>query len=185
MGFTAPDLFIIYHSRKARKGMVLIPEITACFTGHRILPTKDIPRIRRAVDYEIHRLYSRGVRNFLTGGAIGFDTLVIEELISMRLTLPEIVIVTVVPCRDQRARWSDAQKKRAEILDRSVNEFILFNTPYFDGCMQRRNEYMVDNSTHCISYCTKRNGGSYGTKRYAEKAGIETVELSGTIPFLD
>ena len=47
-----------------------------CFTGHREIPPEDREPLRAALLSEIQRLYAeKGVTEFYTGGARGFDTM--------------------------------------------------------------------------------------------------------------
>ena len=51
-----------------------------CFTGHREIPSEDREPLRAALLSEIQRLYAeKGVTEFYTGGARGFDTMAAEE----------------------------------------------------------------------------------------------------------
>ena len=46
---------------------------TCCFSGHRMLSQKNREWIIKRLDEEIDKLIDRGVTNFISGGAIGFD----------------------------------------------------------------------------------------------------------------
>lgn len=48
-------------------------EKTCCFTGHRIVPEKDVDRILDRVNTLVRALVKKGVRYFSVGGAIGVD----------------------------------------------------------------------------------------------------------------
>ena len=45
----------------------------------------------------------------------------------------------------------------------------LVSPKYFRGCMQKRNRYMVDNSSLLIAYVYSNRGGSVQTRNYAIK----------------
>ncbi len=49
---------------------------------------------------------------------------------------------------------------------------------YTKGCMFKRNRHLVDNSSVCICYLTKNNGGTAYTVDYAEKQGLEVINLA-------
>lgn len=60
-----------------------------CFTGHREIPPEDREPLRAALLSEIQRLYAeKGVTEFYTGGARGFDTMAAEAVLKIRETLP-------------------------------------------------------------------------------------------------
>lgn len=46
---------------------------TACFTGHRELPTDDLPEISKRLEDTLATLIEQGYRYFGAGGALGFD----------------------------------------------------------------------------------------------------------------
>ena len=48
---------------------------------------------------------------------------------------------------------------------------------YFDGCMQKRNRYMVDNSSILIAYLYSNMGGTKYTVNYAEKNGKNIIYI--------
>lgn len=53
-----------------------------CFTGHREIPPEDREPLRAALLSEIQRLYAeKGVTEFYTGGARGFDTMAAEAVL--------------------------------------------------------------------------------------------------------
>ena len=71
-------------------------ESCCCFTGHRRIPDQEGLWLRRRLREEILSLAEEGVVTFLTGGALGFDTMAAQEVLRVRamavsythLTLP-------------------------------------------------------------------------------------------------
>ena len=60
-----------------------------CFTGHREILPEDREPLRTALLSEIQRLYAeKGVTEFYTGGARGFDTMAAEAVLKTREALP-------------------------------------------------------------------------------------------------
>ena len=59
-------------------------EKCCCFTGHRRIPEQEMLWVRRRLREEILDLAQKGVDTFLTGGALGFDTLAAQEVLRMR-----------------------------------------------------------------------------------------------------
>ena len=58
---------------------------TCCFTGHRNLPEALEEEIWRRVYACLELLLEEGVRYFGVGGALGFDTMVAEKLLALRM----------------------------------------------------------------------------------------------------
>lgn len=53
--------------------MIGMESRTACFTGHRELPTDDLPEISKRLEDTLVKLIEQGYRYFGAGGALGFD----------------------------------------------------------------------------------------------------------------
>lgn len=161
--------------------MIFIQTNTCCFTGHRIIPNEALPTVKRALDFEIRRLYAVGVRNYITGGALGFDTLAAEAVINFKRERPDVLLILALPCGDHDAHWSDAQRKRSNVIKHHADLVHIIAPSYYTGCMMKRNRHMVDNSAYCVSYCKKSYGGTFSTLSYAKRKGLEITELSGVI----
>ena len=152
---------------------------TCCFTGHREIPLLDLSRITRKTREAILSLYSRGVRYFGAGGAIGFDTIAAETVLELRETLcPEIKLILVLPCRDQTRGWKNERDLRryAECL-RLADKVVYTSDAYHRGCMHKRNRHLVDQSAYCIAYLTKPSGGTAYTVVYAEQRGLVILKI--------
>lgn len=151
-------------------------EITCFFTGHREIPEDIYSDLYQKVCNNIKALYQRGYREFIAGGAIGFDTLCAEAVLEMRKTC-DIRLSIYIPCRGQEKYFSDIQKEQYQkILDNADRVFIL-SEHYYRGCMHTRNRKMADDSSVCIAYCTKTTGGSAYTVDYAQKKGLEIIKV--------
>lgn len=50
-------------------------ERTCCFTGHRIISAQVVPQLKAELAQTVTRLIDQGVTQFVTGGALGFDTM--------------------------------------------------------------------------------------------------------------
>ncbi len=156
-----------------------IIEKSCSFTGHRDIPSYLYNEIREAVKAEIKRLYSIGVRRFISGGALGFDTLCAEAVLSMKESLEGITLMLALPCKNHDARWSETEKIIFSDILIKADETVYVSEAYTKFCMFKRNRYMVDNSLYCISYCTRKSGGSYYTVKYAHSLSREVTEISG------
>ena len=159
--------------------MHFIQNETCCFTGHRIIASEALPTVRRALRFEVRRLYVNGIRNYITGGALGFDTLAAEAVIELKLEHPDVRLIVALPCADHDSKWTDAQRRRSSVIKHHADYVVILSGSYYDGCMQARNRYMVDNSSQCVSYCGKNGGGTYYTVNYAKSKGLYVEELYG------
>ena len=154
-------------------------EKTCCFTGHRrILPSveKDLKRdLRREV---VRLIEEDGVTRFLSGGALGFDTLAAETVLELVDAYPDVKLVIVRPCVDQTRGWGLKDVERYALILRRASDVVTVAHTYYPGCMQERNRYLVDHADVCLCFLEDDTGGTAYTVRYAERAGIPVINLS-------
>ena len=149
-----------------------IRQKSVCITGHRTIEDN----IKQDTFDHLDVLIKRGYSIFYVGMAVGFDTLCFQFLEKLR-EKNGIKIIACVPCPSQPERFSYAQKKEYFRMLESADEKIVLSPTYTPYCMQKRNQYMVDNSSVCIAYKTSEKGGTAYTVKYANKAGLEVVNL--------
>ena len=156
-----------------------------CFTGHRRIPDAVLPRVTSALRREVLRLVrEEGITRFLSGGAIGFDTLAAEVVLEIAADYPNVELVIVRPCADQTRGWSAKDTARYEAILARANDVVTLEPAYRPGCMQARNRYLVDHSAVCICYLTEPSGGTAYTVRYAASRGVPVVNLAPPEPDL-
>ena len=79
---------------------------TACFTGHRKIPPESIPELSQRLKNTLLRLIEEGYMYFGAGGALGFDTLAAQCVLSLKKQYPHIKLILVLPCITQTKGWS-------------------------------------------------------------------------------
>jgi len=150
---------------------------TCMFTGHRFIPENDRERLWHGLKKEISCLYKEGVRDFITGGALGFDTLSALTVLALKEIRPNTKLHLFLPCHDQDKRWSAHDREIfRHILERADSVTYVFDT-YVTGCMHARNRKMVDNADVCIAYLTRTSGGTAYTVDYAHSRGLKVIRL--------
>ncbi len=152
---------------------IFINKNRACsVTGHRVLQ-KDFNK--ESLKNQFIALIESGIDTFLIGMAIGFDTACFKILTILKERYSQIKLVACVPCKTQPNRYSETQKKEYyEMLDIADGIFVL-SQEYTARCMQKRNEFMVDNSNILIAYLRRDIGGTANTVKYAKKVGIKII----------
>lgn len=150
---------------------VIQKEKACCFTGHRILSTAHREELPLRLERQIRNLIQDGICDFITGGALGFDTLAAEAVLKLRTEFPHIRLILAVPCPDQSKNWSLDEKIRYEEIAFQADETHCISKTYTKFCMMRRNRFMVDNSVGCIFYLTRMQSGTYKTVEYAMEQG--------------
>lgn len=151
---------------------------TACFTGHRELPTENLPEISKRLEDTLLTLIEQGYCYFGAGGAVGFDTLAAQTVLRLRERYPQIRLILVLPCLNQTRGWQQADVDIYEELKRRADKVTYTSESYFRGCMQKRNRHLVDNSSGCICYLTKPTGSTAYTVDYARCMGLQVINIS-------
>ena len=159
--------------------MVNIDRNSTCsFTGHRAIPDGMAEYLLQRIKDGVNYLYSHGVKTYLTGGALGFDTLAATAVIECKNTYEDIRLILVIPCRDQARGWKQADIEIYEHIKELADEVICLSEHYYNGCMHSRNRYLIDNSSACICYLTRMSGGTAYTVTYAREKGLSVFNLA-------
>ena len=151
---------------------------TACFTGHRIIPSGLRAGLSARLSRAIGEAYADGYRCFLCGGALGFDTLAALSVLEVREKHPDILLHLALPCGDQTARWSIEDRRIYDEIRNKADKATILSERYYTGCMLDRNRYMVEHSSLCICYWKEARGGTAFTVRYALSRDLEIVNLA-------
>lgn len=161
-------------------------EYTCCFTGYRPekLPWKlndADPRanaLRWKIFDAVEAVYQAGIRHFISGMARGADLYFCEAVLSLREEHREVTIEAAIPFEKQASLWSiPEQRHYYHMLSQCDYETVLGKT-YVEGCMRRRNQYMVDNAALLIAVFDGKPGGTMQTVNYAKKQGLEIIKLA-------
>jgi uncharacterized phage-like protein YoqJ/uncharacterized protein YeaO (DUF488 family) len=161
---------------------------TVCFTGSR--PSKLHGYVKEPYQIIVDKvadtcreLYDQGFRNFITGGAQGFDQLAFWAVNSLKKEHPDIKNIVYVPYHQQDERWMDRglfSKSEHRLMLKIADEV---KTLYEVGSERRsivnallkRNHAMVQSSDLVIGLypdCTWKNedtaGGTAECLRYAK-----------------
>lgn len=156
-------------------------EKTCCFTGHRILPKAEIPIIKTELKKAIIELINDGVIYFGAGGALGFDTIAAQTILDLKAEYPHIKLILVLPCKEQTAKWKQNDIDMYEYIKSQCDKYVYTSENYYDGCMQKRNRHLVDNSSRCVCYLVHRRGGTYYTYKYAKNHKLDVINIAKTI----
>lgn len=153
-------------------------DITCCFTGHRAIEPSETKAVAERLRATISGLIERGYTQFVAGGALGFDTLAAITVLSLRRENPSIKLHLALPCPEQAKRWTAEQKRLYDaILDEAdSSEYVCEH--YTRWCMAQRNRRMIELSSVVVAYYDgKGSGGTAMTVGFAEKKGMEIINL--------
>ena len=149
--------------------------MTCCFTGHRVI-LGDIEELKQKISETVDMLISEGVTRFVSGGALGFDTIAAEVIIEKRKE-KDIFLEIAVPCLNQESKWNSKQQARYKKILASADAVTVLSPKYVTGCMHARNKYMVDKSQIVVSYYRGRSGGTQATFLYAQEMDKQIINL--------
>ena len=153
-------------------------ERTCCFTGHRELPVCGRKELAAKLEDTIIGLIDRGIRFYGAGGARGWDTLAAQTVLRLKGRFPHIKLILVFPCRTQTRGWPAADVQEYGRIKALADKVVYTSQEYTKGCMHKRNRHLVDHSSVCVCYLTKKDGGTAYTVDYAEKQVLEVINLA-------
>ena len=152
--------------------------LCVAFTGHRNIVGNKRPELRVAVDNALIELYQSGYRNFINGMAMGFDLLAASAVIALKRRFSDVKLIAVVPYRNQSEKFSDYEQKRYQYALQNVDEVIVLREKYSNGCLLRRNDYMLAHASGLVAYYNgKQKGGTFYTIRKANESGMPVINL--------
>ena len=155
------------------KEIFLNPNRCCSVSGHRVVDKLlDISNLKEG----FLKIIDNGYNTFLIGMALGFDTLCFKILSEIKKG-KDIKIIACIPCINQDLHFTLKQKKEYEEMLLSADEMVFVSQEYDDNCMQKRNEYLVDNSSLLVAYIRRNYGGTFNTIRYAEKKNITIIKV--------
>lgn len=149
-----------------------------CFSGHRDIPAGEREGLERLLDKYIEELSQCGVKRFLCGGAMGFDTMAARAVLRAREKNDGIALLLAIPYRGVEKHRSEAERLKFEDILAQADSVHYIADTYDRDCMLRRNRYMVERSGVCIAYMTHNSGGTAYTVAQALKKGIEVINLA-------
>lgn len=175
----------VFRYNRGKKGgdAMAARQETVCFSGYR--PDKlpwgeDESDLRCAMLKE--RLYQavcdacdEGFRHFICGMARGVDLYAGEAVLRARVKYPDITLEAAIPCPTQPDSWPESERQRWQSLVDRCDFETMVQQQYSQGCMQRRNRYMVDHSARLIAVYDGQSGGTQQTVEYALRRELELV----------
>ena len=153
-------------------------QYTCCFTGHRKIAPEQQSAVVRRLKETVEQLILDGYCYFGTGGALGFDTLAAQCVLSLKNQYPHIRLILVLPCRTQTKGWSARDIEIFEEIKADADKVVYLSDQYTPDCMFKRNRYLVDHSSLCVAYMTRPRGGTAYTVAYALQKGVPVIRLS-------
>lgn len=133
-------------------------------TGHRRPKLIDNTQIAFRIKVKVvERFMALKPESVISGMALDFDTWLAELAVECRIPFD-----AYVPCSDQSSRWPRADQVRYNRLLAQARRIVLVHEgPYVEGCMQRRDERMMNDADALLACFNGSKGGTFTTVRYA------------------
>lgn len=147
-------LFAIHRRHSAKKTQGCYRELT---------PTLEYIRQEKKQEKE--------VTHFITGMALGIDVYAAEIVLDLKTKYPYITLESAIPCETQAVKWSVAARERYYNIAAKCDKETMLQREYTPGCMEKRNQYMVDHADYILAVWNGRPSGTGNTVRYAQKKG--------------
>lgn len=132
-------------------------------------------QLKQELFCEILRMTREGVSVFMSGMARGVDLWAAEAVLQIQNVKPsqKIELWAIVPYDRQPLAWSAKERARYQRILEQAARVEYISHDYYNGCLQKRNRYMVDHATHLLAVYDGQPGGTASTIRYARKKGLE------------
>lgn len=150
---------------------------TVAFTGYR--PQKmpintDYIDLRARTEASILFLIDSGYTHFISGAALGFDSIAADLVLSLRSQHP-ITLELAIPFPEQATKWNDADRLHWEELCRRADSVTTVSGRYDKGCMFRRNQYMIQNAAILFACYDGQTGGTQMTINLARRMNRQVM----------
>jgi uncharacterized phage-like protein YoqJ len=141
-------------------------------TGHRKIFNKYYPhKIWNPICAEVVRILEEvNPEKIISGGALGFDSLIIDAAIALHIPYQ-----IAVPFKGQESMWPLRSQKRYDGYLTKAQEVIIISEGKYEAWkMEIRNRYLVDNCDMVLAcYDDSQKGGTGNCVRYAQSKNKE------------
>lgn len=152
--------------------------VSAAFTGHRFYDFSKREFIQERLTSAISEAYDHGIRNFISGFALGIDLMAAQLVQSLKCNLPGISLTAAIPFEGQAERYNIYDKRVYRRLLELADKVIVLSDCYYPRCFLDRDEFMVENASYLIAYYDGREkGGTYYTVKKARARGIPIINV--------
>ncbi len=145
-------------------------EKICCFTGHRIKKLNmNLEIVKILLEKAIDETLKNGCFCFISGMAEGIDIFAAEIVLRKKAQNEKIKLWCALPYPSFKAVGGEDIKNLFEEIISKADRVEAISDHYFKGCFQKRNKWMVDNSTEVIAFFNGEESGTKNTIDYAKK----------------
>ena len=101
-----------------------------CFTGHRKISAKMLDTVSERLKEIVNLVIQNGYRCFITGGAIGFDTLSAQTVLNAKQEhkRKKIKLILAIPCPEQANDWEKSNIDEYERIKTLADSVVYVST---------------------------------------------------------
>jgi len=114
-----------------------------------------------------------GFVHFITGLSRGIDFDAALYVLELKKENPGLILECAIPFLAQSDGWFAADKKIYEYIKSKADINTVLQKEYTKNCYQKRNEYMVDNSSLVIAVYGGTQSGTKNCIGYARQCGVK------------
>lgn len=160
--------------------------LTCAFTGHRPnkYPWLSMPdseayqKLKQRLRGAVEQLIGEGYTHFISGGALGVDTLAALTVLEERDANPFLTLEMALPCPSQTRYWSARDRQIHERLCAQADALTWISEIYTPFCMYERNRFLVEACQTLIAVCDGTPGGTRMTVGLAYDEGKRIITLA-------
>ena len=162
-----------------------VKSMKLCFTGHRPDKLKgyrmrdNVELLRVLKDTIIYYIENKNVDTFISGMALGVDMWSAFIVLKLKEQYPHIKLVSAIPCDKQYSVWKNEEdiEDWKYIVGKADTVHYVSTEPYTNWCLQKRNEWMVDNSDFVLAVWDGTKGGTANCIKYAKKKNADIFKI--------
>lgn len=156
--------------------------MNVAFTGHRPnkfnndyeLVSGKIQKIKARIVEILTELQKEDDVTGVVGMALGIDTLAAITCVGMK-----IPFIAAVPCKSQDSKWPERSRMIYKQLLLKAQQIVLVTDSFYNySVMQKRNEWMVDNSEVLIAVWDGSKGGTGNCVQYAKSKNKRIIYIN-------
>ena len=167
--------------------MEIAKEKTIAFTGNRTLTSEDgrshnelrIPILNLLMKMLEKEYIENGITTFISGMALGFDTLAAVVVRELKRKYPKIQFIAAVPFIGQEEKYPPQDKKLyKQLLNAADYTIVVSGKGFSNQAYHDRNDFLIENASKMYAYHNgKPRSGTGSTIRKALKQGVMVVNL--------
>ena len=114
---------------------------------------------------------------FICGMANGCDLYFGEAVMLLKEQKSDVSLEAAIPDNGQADHWRAEDKQRWDAICAASDYITIVSPRYTRDCMQKRNQYMVDNASLLIAVYNGTTGGTLNTMLYAIRKKLEVIQI--------